>query len=402
MKRILVIAPQSYPATGAEAIVNIKLLKALSNSNEFEIDLVSKKSKQGNYKTEEFSKLNINLKSLNIIEVDNKINFKTIIQHAQCLLKFGIVYKGAHWAIKAWPTIKNLLKNNKYDYVVTKNTPSLLLGAYIKQKYNIKWVATWNDPYPVNFYPHPYGKGADFKGTLTDRKLIKLMRDYADVHLFPSQRIKEYMHSYIGFDNSKAYVAPHAVLKDMAIEQKCDNEILRIIHNGNLKSPRNPETFLKALSMFIKDRPEAKIEITIQGIYDEKTSNAIKELHLQDYIITKKSVSYNESLKELENHHVTLIIEANVENGIFMPTKVSDFMQSGRRIFSISPQIGVLNDLYKNGNIDYFAAVDNIEAIKAEIEKVYNDFTSGTIAMDCNKIPYEFKEEYLVNLYKKF
>ena len=34
------IAPQSFPVTGAEAIVNIKLLKALSNSGLFEIDLV--------------------------------------------------------------------------------------------------------------------------------------------------------------------------------------------------------------------------------------------------------------------------------------------------------------------------------------------------------------------------
>ena len=67
MKRILVIAPQSYPVTGAESIVNIKQLKALSNSSEFEIDLVSKRSKQGNYKTDDFSTTQIKLKSLNII-----------------------------------------------------------------------------------------------------------------------------------------------------------------------------------------------------------------------------------------------------------------------------------------------------------------------------------------------
>ena len=43
MKKILMIAPASYPVNGAEAIVNIKLLKALSDSGEFEIDLISKK-----------------------------------------------------------------------------------------------------------------------------------------------------------------------------------------------------------------------------------------------------------------------------------------------------------------------------------------------------------------------
>ena len=46
MKKILMIAPASYPVNGAEAIVNIKLLKALSDSGKFEIDLISKKNKK--------------------------------------------------------------------------------------------------------------------------------------------------------------------------------------------------------------------------------------------------------------------------------------------------------------------------------------------------------------------
>ena len=43
--------------------------------------------------------------------------------------------------------------------MITKNYPSELLGYYLKKKYNIKWVATWNDPFPHEKYPHPYGNG---------------------------------------------------------------------------------------------------------------------------------------------------------------------------------------------------------------------------------------------------
>ena len=81
MKRILLIAPSSYPINGAEAIVNIKLLRALTKSGNFEIDLVSKKHKWANYKSEDLSELGIRLRSLNIVEVDNKINLKTIWLH---------------------------------------------------------------------------------------------------------------------------------------------------------------------------------------------------------------------------------------------------------------------------------------------------------------------------------
>lgn len=88
MKRILFIAPASFPVTGAENIVNIKLLQALSKSGDFEIDLVSKKSKWENYPSESISTYAVNLESLNVVEVDNRINVRTCVGH---LLAFFIL-----------------------------------------------------------------------------------------------------------------------------------------------------------------------------------------------------------------------------------------------------------------------------------------------------------------------
>ena len=78
-KKILVIAPQSYPVTGAEAIVNTKMLQAMARSGAFEVDLVSKKDKWQNYESEALEELGLGLNSLNIIEVDNQINFRVIL-----------------------------------------------------------------------------------------------------------------------------------------------------------------------------------------------------------------------------------------------------------------------------------------------------------------------------------
>ena len=401
MKKILLIAPSSYPINGAEAIVNIKLLRALTKSGNFIIDLVSKKHKWANYKSEELSELGINLRSLNVVEVDNKINLRTIWQHLLCFLKFGVVYKGSHWAVSALPIVKRLLKENRYDYVLTKDSPSLLLGCYAKRKKKIKWVATWNDPYPINYYPHPYGKGWAFEGTWADHKQIRMMEKYVDVHIFPSKRILDYMMRYLKLDVNKTIVSPHVALSNEVQPLLCDNSKLRIIHSGNLKKPRDPKTFLTALARFTQLHTAAVIEVTILGVFDDEVNHYIKNLGLSDYIKIKEPVSYDKSLEELANHHVALIIEANCEEGIFMPTKVSDFVQCGKPVFAISPKQGVLNDLYNSNCISYFASVDDEDNIYDELVKLYDDFLRKDLFVT-SSIPTPFTEEEIVSQYLDF
>lgn len=402
MKRILMIAPQSFPVTGAEAIVNIKLLKALSNSNKFAIDLVSKKDKWSNYESDTLESLGVNLRSINVIEVDNKVTLTTIWLHFLSIFFFAVAFKGSHWAVKAIPCVRKLIKYNNYDYVLTKNAPSLLLGDYVKCKFGIKWVATWNDPYPTNFYPHPYGKGVSFRGTIIDKLLVKKMQKSVDLHIFPNARIENYMRNYLQIDESKCSIIPHVVLnmKDSEVINKSvvNNETLKIIHSGNLLAPRNPISFLNAFSRFVKQYPNAKIELSILGVFENQIKEYIENSGIKSYINTLKSVTYSQSLEELKNHHIALIIEADCEEGIFLPTKVSDFMQCGKPIFSVSPRKGVLNDLFRNHNINYFASINDEDEIYNEISRMYADFIESEGIKPCN-IPVSYEEDQVVSKY---
>ena len=125
-KKILLIAPSSFPVNGAEAIVNIKLLKVLSEAG-YEIDLVSKRRKKGNYPSDNLSSYGVKLKSLNIVEVDNSITLASIFGTLMCLISFGIFYPGCHWAYFAKKIVKKLCKENKYEYILTKDTPSFII-----------------------------------------------------------------------------------------------------------------------------------------------------------------------------------------------------------------------------------------------------------------------------------
>mgnify|MGYP000681720258 FL=1 len=392
-KHILVIAPASIPITGAEAICNVKLLRVLSE-NGYKIDLISKRMKYTHYPETNLAELGLNLNSVNTIEVDNKISLKVIWQHLCCLFIFGTVFKGAHWAYCVLKVAKELCKKNQYDAIITKNSPSELLGYYFKKKNGIKWIATWNDPYPTKKYPKPYGNGVNAKLFILERPLLQKMEE-ADYHIFPNQRIRDYMSNYINIPAEKTRIIPHVVIPREHIDTPHEN--LKIVHLGNVLPPRDATPFLRALSEFIKNKQDAKIEIAFIGQTPQSIKDYIKTTHLEKYVKVFPPVKYEESQEILETYDIQLIVEAPCEEGIFLPTKVSDSMQLGKPIFTISPSVGVLNDLYKKGHISYFSSVKDEKDILATLEQVYNDFTNGklkTFSLEKSYSPQTIFQQY--------
>ena len=49
--------------------------------------------------------------------------------------------------------------------------------------------------------------------------------------------------------------------------------------------------------------------------------------------------------------------------GIFLPTKVADFMQERMPILAISTNDGVLIDLYESSNVNYFAHNESVDSV---------------------------------------
>lgn len=404
--RILFIAPSSYPVNGAEAIVNIKLLKALSDDGGFEIDLISRKNRYAPYPSDSIESYNINLKNLYVIENQGGFSMKVLVESLCAFAVFKSIFAGCHWAFRALPIVKKLAKENNYDFVLTKNYPSFLLGAYLKGKYGLRWVASWNDPYPRNFYPMPYGKGKDHKQSLIEALQLKQMRK-ADFHVFPTNALKNHMKSYLNVEENVCFVAPHIV-----IETKCNTENneaeqnknvpLKIIHSGSLVSPRNPRPVINALSRIVKNNPSINIHFTFLGKMEQGDSVYIKSMeHLQGLISIIPAVEYKKSLDILASQDVACVIEADcgVGGGVFLPTKVTDFMQIHKPIFAISPRKGVLEDLYEESSIGYFADIHDETSIYEGLLMIYRDFERGKLKK--SSVPQSYRPDSVVDIYKK-
>lgn len=387
--RILFVAPSSYPIYGPEANVNAKVIKMLTESG-CKVDLVCRSLRKNIefYPASEDKYYFDGVQSINIVSVETKLDIATFYRHFVTLLKTGYVYKGSDWAYMAIKKCEKLIANNKYDFIYTYDYPSEIVGLYITKKYDIKWVATWNDPYMWVKYPLPYGKGVNAKTGYFRSKIISDIGKYISINIFPSDRLRDYMLKYmVGMKKETCCISPHMILEDLVVEnsRKID-DTLRLVHAGALGRERDPENLFKGFNLFLKKNPNAKVEFAFLGIFQRASndyfSNLVKKYHVDQYIKSYPPVPYKDSLNFIQDYDVCVLIEAACEEGIFLPSKVSDYMQNSKPIMALSPKVGVIHDRYLDGYINYFADITDANSIAECLEVLYSDFVNRCVHLD--------------------
>ena len=402
MKHILFIANSCLPVTGPENICNARQLAVLSQSGDFKIDLVTRHDNTTYYPNDDIEEYGLRLNSLNFVDVENKISIKTVWQHFRAWLKFGVVEAGYHWAIAALPLCEKLVKENKYDFIVSKNASSYILAYYLKKKYGIKWVASWNDPFPAYLWIEPYGHGNKPEMVKKCRRIVEIMKR-ADEYVYPNQRLANYVNSYVMADKSKIHVLPHVMTSAPQVLKRKLSGPIRLIHPGQCNAPRYAKSLLLATKELIEEKKISPddVSITFMGKINSDEMSMIEIEPLKGIVNMRKPVTYHDSLNILKEYDVALIIEAACEEGIFLPTKVSDFMMVGIRMFAICPKVGVQHDLYEEGYISYFGDVKDVESVKSALLKIVEDSKMHDWGEFEVKVPENFTADYVVNEFKK-
>lgn len=402
MKNILFIANSCLPITGPENICNARQLAVLSQSGEFNIDLVTRHDNTTYYPKEDIEKYGIKLNSLNFIDVENKINIKTVWQHFLAWLKFGVVEAGYHWAIAALPLCEKLVKENKYDYIVSKNASSYLIAYYLQKKYGIKWVASWNDPFPGYLWIEPYGHGNSPEMVKKCKKIVNIMKS-ANEYVYPNNRLAKYVNSYVQADEQTIHIIPHVVIRKAKETPKKISGPIKLIHPGQCNAPRYARPLLQALKELIEEKKIGNNDLTItfMGKTNADEMAMMKKFPLKDVVTTREPVSYRQSFEVLMEYDIALIIEANCDEGIFLPTKVTDFMMAGIRMLAVCPKVGVQHDLYEKGYIPYFGDIADINSIKTTLLKIVDDSKKTNWNEYKVKVPENFTANYVVEKFLK-
>lgn len=282
----------------------------------------------------------------------------------------------AQWALRVAEAAMAMHQERAFDLMLTRSTSCIahLPGLIVKRSLDIPWIANWNDP-PPHLFPAPYTHDLPPPRRFFFERYLREAARRADINTFPSRRLMDYLKEPLKLgDTDRTAVVPHIGLNWPTRPPKSDKTSFRISHAGNLSRERDPRDFLRAFAGAVERNPNVKFEFNLIGKMPVEIRHEVDMLGLANVVKYTPDLPFLACLEQMEDADALLLIEAPVENGIFFPSKVIDYCEVGRPIFSISPKEGVMHDLMDQYELGYFAEVGNINAIQSALEKMISDW----------------------------
>lgn len=368
--RILLIAPECYPPAGAEAIVTSKLvLAALADG--WGIDVICQ-AKAGQYYPVEIDGVWAPLRQA-VHELDPAV--WKVPRRLQSLAWVAMAVSKGH----------RLLKHNRYDAIFSRVMPQYghLPALILARRHNIPWIANWSDPMPRQKAPAPYGCGTEAPIPFFMRRYVEAVAKQATWHTFPNERLRRHVCAYLPECSAKSSVVPHIALEEHYPFSRPTEVFFTLCHTGGL-GVRSPNVFLEGTRLFLARHAGAcrHFRVRFIGPLDEALSEAVEKFDLADVVMVEGSASYEATLQAVAESSAAVVIEAPCREGIFFPSKVLDFIQTGRPILAISPKIGVLSDLLRDHGGGIAIDCSSPESVARALEVLFNAWRAGSLERD--------------------
>lgn len=260
-----------------------------------------------------------------------------------------------------------------FDVLHSRLNPaaSHLAALAILRKRDLPWCAYFSDPWPHHLYPEPYRFTV---GPLSRRRLelsLDAMLRRANSLVFPSDRLRDWLLSGRRERfRPKSFTAPH--LGETGAPAPSSNGHLHIRHAGFLMKERRVEPLLAALERL---RPEVRegLRIEFAGRYAEAPAAPAG-------IVSFEPAMPPDAVRAwMAGADVALLVEAALAEGIFFPSKLSDYLAGGRPILALSPRRGVTADLLAGGG-GMLVEPEDEAGIAAALERLHGLWREGRLA----------------------
>jgi glycosyltransferase involved in cell wall biosynthesis len=394
-----------YPPIFPEGMVNAKLALAMKKAGWY-IDIIIAGSLKGSdrYPADEagWKELVYNVHVINKGHRNNRAQGLLNVVHGFMLT--GRLLRGLGWGLLALKVAKKLTSKSKYDVIISRANPDYahLAALLIHKQTRIPWIANWNDPTPNHKYPPPYGRGPASPLTPYHRKWHQAICTHCSWHTFPSERLREYMCSYLpGQVKIKSSAIPHVVMEKFSFAP-VSHDGFSVCYAGSVLPPREVTVLLEGAKRFRKLVGNAD-SFHIRFIVDRPdiVADTAKTLGVEDIIRIEASRPYSQMPQALAKSDVLVIIEAPLKEGIFMPGKLVDYVQIGRPILALSPVVGTIVDILSKHGGGIAVDCQSPDAVAQALQKLYVHWTEGTLnrTYDSASLVSLFSEERVLRLY---
>lgn len=395
MKTIIIFGPEG-PNSGAEGVVTAKFMNMMQNQGWKVFWIYHNTNTNNNDSKTNTDHYLIGIKN----PIVQKIAY--VFRHIP-ILKYVYHLDSIFWCYKAYRKGKSIHRETSVDYIFSRIMPQYghLPALLLKRKKNIPWIANWSDPMPRNKAPHPYGMGVDSPISTFQQYYLKKICKYANAHTFPSAYLKKFYLHYLPTKPERSFTLSHIIDKDN-IETPHKHKTLKLAHIGGGLIQRDPTLFFKALRNIINKKEFSNISIQVDfvGPIEGNVEQISKKTKIDHVVRFAGKRPYNKALEYIKQADILLIIEAPMEEGIFLPSKVADILGYHKPMFAISPPKGVLKDLitqFKGGLVVNCLSLTDIEI---GLEQLLSDWSQNqlqTPQYDTQELYNEFSEKNIWN-----
>jgi hypothetical protein len=383
--RILMIAPvfYPYPPVWPEGMVNAKLALAMKRAG-WPIDIIISgyPDAQGRYPSEK-STWNDLVDNIHIVnQPKNTTLARRLLNAVQGYALTGRLLRELDWGLSVLKVATQLHSQIGYDVILSRAVPDLahFAALLVHRKTGIPWIANWNDPTPNHKFPPPYGQGPFSPLTPNLTQWYGAVCRHCSWHTFPSERLRKYMCSYLpGHIETKSSVIPHIAMKDFSIAP-ASHDAFSLCYAGSVLPPRDVTVFLEGIKRF-RSHLDGTDSFHVRFLVDrpEVVAHSARAQGVEDIVRIEPTVPYSQMPEVLARSDVLVIIEAPLEEGIFMPSKIVDYVQIGRPILALAPVVGTIHDiLSQHGGgiaVDCQSPVESAQALQT----LYAHWKSGTL-----------------------
>ncbi len=381
--RILIISKSYAPSISSQALQIEKVAKAICGAG-CEVKVIAGYSGQGNISGSEPCEVHY------VPHVVNKSNSQLLDRIAsRVYLEVSNINPTGKWVVQAYEKALELCKTFRPDIILTSSTPfeSHLIGLRLYEKFKIKWIASFSDPWPAKMSPAPYSNGnIPFFSFLQSYWLKKVLARCDAIHM-TTQYANEIVANRIDSDLSrKMWTIQH-----IGTEPPPSDKVVKhgwLYHIGHFTRERVSFELIRAIDK-LADDPTSSLQgmITVGDICPELTALR-KKMGMEEKIRMVGRVSHDEALSYALEAHCLLVCEADMEMSPFLPSKFADYAMVGRPILALTPLVSAMRDYLTKygGGLPVGFSQDEIEKKLQYIFKEQNDANGFSNSVDLKHV----------------
>jgi glycosyltransferase involved in cell wall biosynthesis len=401
-------APAFTPLANPEAIVNGKLALTFLEEG-WEVDIISRRLvgateyDYGSTWREPWLPLRDHTHEVTYV-THNKV--KRLCETVWAGLKMGHPIEGCRWAMYAYKMALHLHRHRNYNVILSRALPDAahLPAMALARKTGLPWIANWNDASGVKNLP-PFGEGPKANLGRFNEGFIKEIAQNANWLTFPSDRMKRYICQYLGTGTEKkSSTVPHAALTTGSKYKNSTGKKFTLCYAGNISPDRNLSIFLEGLERFIRTVDgKGSVEFAFIGFDRSGHLTSAQASNLGNNIRLLGTMTYTDCQDFFSHSDVLLIIESPFVEGIYLPAKFVDYVQSGKPVLAVTPEPSTLGDYLNSFGGGLAVDCRSPMGIAEALTNMYEMWLSGTLGekLGSSGLQKFFSSDMIIAQYKR-